>query len=544
MPAPSASSVSAGSPVTGRLGSLDSVGTTASSPEPSVGAGAGLDRLRRASPAAATPAAAPAAGPRRTGRSTGRRRRSGAKAALGTTSAISSARTSRACGRARTADIGSRGDARAARAHRLPAGACGGGDTKDRAGSRLPGQRARCGPRLPGDLRPLAGRRRLHARLQRAGHRGPASRTATSTPRSFSACVRARAPSGHSCPSIPPAIESFDLSGYDLVVSSSSAWAHAVICDEQTVHVSLLPQPVPLRLERAPPHDRRALRSLLARRLCAASFGAGASGTGSRRSASTATSRTRAPRRRASRSYFGRESEIVYPPVDTDALHARAGRARLPGALRAGLAQADRHRRRGLQPAAAAARGRGRRPARRRLERLAGPTISFAGRVIDAEAAELLASCRALVVTARRGVRHRRRRGAGRGPAGDRARRRRPARERGRGRDRLLWDGGPDELAAAVAEFDAQAVDPEACVENARRFDSALFREPSARGGGGATGRAAERLEAWPRISRRPSTAGGLCSCVARSARHRLARGRKLLAPGDQRPLRGAARRE
>src|SRR4051795_9274256 len=38
-------------------------------------------------------------------------------------------------------------------------------------------------------------------------------------------------------PLYPAAIESFDLAGYDLVVSSSSAWAHAVICEEQTVHV-------------------------------------------------------------------------------------------------------------------------------------------------------------------------------------------------------------------------------------------------------------------------------------------------------------------
>src|SRR5881396_4081607 len=39
-------------------------------------------------------------------------------------------------------------------------------------------------------------------------------------------------------PLYPAAIESFDLGGYDLVVSSSSAWAHGVLCDEQTVHVS------------------------------------------------------------------------------------------------------------------------------------------------------------------------------------------------------------------------------------------------------------------------------------------------------------------
>ena len=38
-------------------------------------------------------------------------------------------------------------------------------------------------------------------------------------------------------PLYPAAIESFDLSEYDLVISSSSAWAHAVICEERTVHV-------------------------------------------------------------------------------------------------------------------------------------------------------------------------------------------------------------------------------------------------------------------------------------------------------------------
>ena len=38
-------------------------------------------------------------------------------------------------------------------------------------------------------------------------------------------------------PLYPYAIESFDLRSYDLVISSSSAWAHGVIVDEQAVHV-------------------------------------------------------------------------------------------------------------------------------------------------------------------------------------------------------------------------------------------------------------------------------------------------------------------
>ena len=38
-------------------------------------------------------------------------------------------------------------------------------------------------------------------------------------------------------PLYPHAIESFDLRGYDIVISSSSAWAHGVLVDPGAVHV-------------------------------------------------------------------------------------------------------------------------------------------------------------------------------------------------------------------------------------------------------------------------------------------------------------------
>jgi hypothetical protein len=40
----------------------------------------------------------------------------------------------------------------------------------------------------------------------------------------------------------------------------------------------------------------------------------------------------------------------------------------------------------------------------------------------------------------------------------------------------VLWTGGVDELVEAVRGFDALAVDPAACVANARRFDREVFR--------------------------------------------------------------------
>ena len=52
-------------------------------------------------------------------------------------------------------------------------------------------------------------------------------------------------------PLYPHAIESLDLRGYDIVVSSSSAWAHGVLVDPGRRPRLLLPQPVPLRVERA-----------------------------------------------------------------------------------------------------------------------------------------------------------------------------------------------------------------------------------------------------------------------------------------------------
>src|SRR5919197_5073150 len=109
-------------------------------------------------------------------------------------------------------------------------------------------------------------------------------------------------------------------------------------------------------------------------------------------------------------------------------------------------------------------------PDARRLHRLAGPTVSFTGRVSDAEAARLLARARALVVTATEefGIAAVEAQAAGRPVI-------------------ALHDGGvretvvegetgafferpePAELAAAVRSFDAPAVAPQACVANARR---------------------------------------------------------------------------
>jgi glycosyltransferase involved in cell wall biosynthesis len=274
-------------------------------------------------------------------------------------------------------------------------------------------------------------------------------------------------------PFYPSAVESFDLSGYDVIVSSSSAWSHAVICDESAVHVSYCHNPFryvwndrDATLAQRDPVTRAALRALFRHWRQWDWIAA------QRVNRYVTNSRTTQARIRA---YFGRDSTVVHPPVETSrfspgevgdrylVLSELMPHKRIDVAVQA-------FNRLGL-PLVVAGDG----PDRRRLRRLAGPSVSFAGRVTDETAAELLASSRALVVTGTEefGIAAVEAQAAGR-----------PAIAPSRGgaletvRDSItgrLWDGGVDELVAAVEGFDTGAVDPEACVANAKRFDRSVF---------------------------------------------------------------------
>ena len=124
-------------------------------------------------------------------------------------------------------------------------------------------------------------------------------------------------------PLYPAAIESFDLSGYDLVVSSSSAWAHAVLCDEHTIHVSYCHNPFRYAWNDRERTLARAAQPVHPRVPARSCSGAGASGTGSRRSEPTATSRTRAPPRPGSAPTSAASRTIVHPPGRHLAILAR-----------------------------------------------------------------------------------------------------------------------------------------------------------------------------------------------------------------------------
>ncbi|HEX6460661.1 MAG TPA: glycosyltransferase [Thermoleophilaceae bacterium] len=277
-------------------------------------------------------------------------------------------------------------------------------------------------------------------------------------------------------PLYPSAIESLDFSGYDLVISSSSAWAHALICDEQTTHICYCHNPFRYvwndrertLAERRDPFSRGALRALFRRWR---QWDWIAAQRVDRYIANSETTRQRI------KTYFGREAEVVYPPVETNRF--------VPGAIGdyyVVLSELVPHKRIDRAVEAFNRIGRplvvvGDGPDAARLRRLAGPGISFEGRVSDERVAQLLASCRALVQPSVEefGIAAVEAQAAGRPVIA----------AKGGGALETIedgvtgthWWGGADDLARTVLEFDDGAIDPAACVENAARFGAASFRQ-------------------------------------------------------------------
>jgi glycosyltransferase involved in cell wall biosynthesis len=276
-------------------------------------------------------------------------------------------------------------------------------------------------------------------------------------------------------PLYPAAMESLDLRGFDLVISSSSAWAHGVIPDDDAVHVCYCHNP--FRYAWNARQETLAARGAVGRAALGAVFQRWRQWdwiAAQRVDAYMANSQT--TKRRVAR-YFGREATVLHPPVELE----RFAPAR-PGDAYVVLSELMPHKR--IDIAIRAFRelrlplvvvGNG--PDARRLQRLAGPNVTFTGRVTDAEAARILARARALVVTATEefGIAAVEAQAAGRPVI---------ALNAGGVRETVLegvtgafFDRPePAALAEAVASFDALGVDPETCVENARRFDSAQFR--------------------------------------------------------------------
>jgi len=200
-------------------------------------------------------------------------------------------------------------------------------------------------------------------------------------------------------PLYPLAFAGFDLSGFDLVISNSSAFCHGVRTPPETLHVNYCLTPprflwsseTYLARERAGSLLRLPLKPLLAvlRRWDVASV----------RGVDAFAGISQAVVERIRRCY-GREASLIYPPVDTDGFAPVPEHevedfylivARLVPYRRIDLAIEACNRLR--VPLLVVGEGR----AGAALEAKAGPTVRFLGRQPAAEVARLMARCRAFI---------------------------------------------------------------------------------------------------------------------------------------------------
>jgi glycosyltransferase involved in cell wall biosynthesis len=278
-------------------------------------------------------------------------------------------------------------------------------------------------------------------------------------------------------PFYPLAFAGLDLSGYDLVLSNKSGFCHGVRTG-RAVHVCYCLTPTRYvwdfeayaAREAIPPILKAILRPLLAIL---------------RRWDYQAAQRvdhfvaiSREVQIRIQR-HYGRDSTIIYPPVNTARFHSTNTHddyylivSRLIPYKRIDLAVRAFNPLK--LPLVIAGDGRD----REALEALAGPTITFLGRVPDEELPDLFAHCRAFVLPGKEdfSIVPVQAQAAGR-----------PIIAYGRGgvldtvvegeTGAFFHEPTPEALATAVGTFDPDAMDPQACVRNAARFDAGVFKE-------------------------------------------------------------------
>ena len=281
-------------------------------------------------------------------------------------------------------------------------------------------------------------------------------------------------------PLMPLAWESFDFTGYDVVLATASAFAKGVLVPPDTRTICYCYTPPRYLWDQY--HEQT--RHVRGKPLVAAAahwLRMWDRAAADRVDHFVAISETVAARIRR---YYRRESEIVYPPVDTS-LFVPNGRP--PEDFLLLVARLVPYKRVDLAIQAAARLNRalwvvGEGPERRRLEAMAGPTVRFLGQLPDAEVAGLYARARAFIFPGMDdfGIAPVEAQAAGR-----------PVVAYGRGGAlETIVDGVTgvffdeptvDALAEAIERAWSTPFDPAACRANAERFDAAVFRDRIAR---------------------------------------------------------------
>ena len=194
----------------------------------------------------------------------------------------------------------------------------------------------------------------------------------------------------------PLALEQFDLSGYDLVISSESGPAKGVLTSAKTCHICYCHSPMRYIWDKYPEYRRgmgRLVGSIFS--LTAHYIRLWDYASSGRVDYFVANSHFTASR---IRKCYRRESVVIHPPVEA----TTAKLSDKPGEYYVAIGRMVGYKRFDLAVAACTKLGRrlkiiGGGPREKSLRRMAGPTVEFLGRVSDGELREHLAGCRALL---------------------------------------------------------------------------------------------------------------------------------------------------
>ncbi|NKC32147.1 glycosyltransferase [Falsiroseomonas selenitidurans] len=281
---------------------------------------------------------------------------------------------------------------------------------------------------------------------------------------------------------MPIAVEQFDLSAYDLVISSSHAVAKGVLTGPGTLHVAYVHSPMRYAWDLQHQYLRqsrldRGVKGLLTRWLLAR-LRAWDHASGARPDVIAANSAWIAGRIRKA---WRRDSVVVHPPVDLDGFPFQPDKqdhyvvaSRLVPYKRIDLIAAAFAR---MPDRRLVIAGDGPEMARVREAAAGAPNIAIRGRVPQAELVALLQSARAFVFAAEEdfGIALVEAQACGtplvafaRGGASDIVQ----PDETGL----LFPDQTAESIMAAVARFESLSIAPAACRANAERFSRAAFR--------------------------------------------------------------------
>lgn len=279
-------------------------------------------------------------------------------------------------------------------------------------------------------------------------------------------------------PCYPVAFESFDFSGYDVVLSNSSAWAKGVVTPPDTIHVCYCLTPMRWAWRYYDYVERERLGRLPRLGLPAAMTALRVWDVTSAQRVDQFMAISRAVAARI-RKYYRRQATVLYPPVQTD----RFATARPPGDYYLVVSRLIPYKRVDLAieaftrlglPLKVAGDGRD----RAALQARAGRSVEFLGRVSDGEVAELIRGCRGFVFPGEEdfGIAPVEAQAAGRPVVAFRA---------GGALDTVL-DGETgvhfdqqtvEALSAAVRRLESLSLDTNRIAAHARTFDARAFRE-------------------------------------------------------------------